>query len=163
MNSFLMVPILMVSFAASHLAAQVQMHPLQTPTEARDIYPADADAHAELHDALASAQRDHQRVLVVFGANWCFDCLVLDKAFRSPEISPLVEKSYKIVHVDIGRGEKNNDLAKKYDVPLGRGIPAIAVLDAEGKLLYSQKHGEFEAARRMNREDVIAFLEKWKP
>ena len=36
-------------------------------------------------------------------------------------------------------------------VPKARGIPAIAVLDANGKLLYSQKGGEFEKARSLAR------------
>ena len=46
--------------------------------------------------------------------------------------------------MDIGEGDKNQDLMKEYEVPPERGIPAAAVLDSEGKLLYSQKHGEFE-------------------
>jgi hypothetical protein len=44
-----------------------------------------------------------------------------------------------------------------------RGIPGLAVLDASGKLVYSQKNGEFENARAMSAEDFRAFLEKWKP
>jgi len=51
----------------------------------------------------------------------------------------------------------------KYQVPLERGIPALAVLDGEGKLLYSQQHGEFEAARTMDPDNVVTFLTKWKP
>jgi hypothetical protein len=43
----------------------------------------------------------------------------------------------------------NLDVAKQYDVPLERGVPAIAVLESEGKLLFSQKRGEFEAASSM--------------
>jgi hypothetical protein len=59
--------------------------------------------------------------------------------------------------------DKNLDVAKKYDVPLDRGVPAIAVLDSDGKLLFSQKRGEFEAARSLDPEDILAFLNKWKP
>jgi hypothetical protein len=44
-----------------------------------------------------------------------------------------------------------------------KGIPAIAVLDSDGKLLYSQQGGEFEKARALAPEDVLAFLNKWKP
>jgi thioredoxin 1 len=65
--------------------------------------------------------------------------------------------------VDTGRGEKNQDLMAKYEVPIKRGIPGLAVLDANGKLIYSQKNGEFENARALSPEEVAAFLNKWKP
>jgi hypothetical protein len=45
---------------------------------------------------------------------------------------------------------------------LKRGVPALAVLDAHGHLLYSQKDGEFESMRRMDPGSVTEFLNKWK-
>jgi hypothetical protein len=39
----------------------------------------------------------------------------------------------------------------------------VAVLSADGKLLYSQKSGEFEAMRRMEPSAVTRFLVQWKP
>jgi hypothetical protein len=44
-----------------------------------------------------------------------------------------------------------------------RGIPAAAVLDGNGKLLVSQKNAEFEKARLLGPEDLLQFLNKWKP
>jgi hypothetical protein len=130
---------------------------------ARRLYPAGTNAKQQIAAALASATREHKRVLVVFGADWCFDCHVLDKAFERADIAPLLKASYRVVHVDIGKGEKNQDIMKKYDVPMEKGIPAIAVLDASGKLLYSQRNGEFESARGLGPEDLLAFLHKWQP
>jgi thiol:disulfide interchange protein len=131
--------------------------------KSKDLYPAGVDARKEIDDALHSAAPAHKRVLVVFGANWCGDCHALDDAFHSAEIAPTLGKYFVVVHVDIGNGEKNLDLAQKYDVPLKRGIPAIAVLDSAGKLLFSQKNGEFEAARSLANADILVFLNKWKP
>ncbi|SRR5260370_803201 len=136
---------------------------LKQPTEKKDLYPESADAKAEIAEAVHRATGAHKRVLVVFGGNWCYDCHVLDEAFHSPEISPTVDKSFEVVHVDIGQMDKNLDVAKQYDVPLDRGVPAIAVLESDGKLLFSQKRGEFEAARSMAPEDIFNFLNKWKP
>jgi len=154
----------------------VLLHPLALPLTAssgaaalprapqsKDLYPAGVDAKKEIAEALHSASPAHKRILVVFGANWCGDCHALDDAFHSAEIAPTLEKYFVVVHVDIGHGEKNLDLAQKYDVPLNRGIPAIAVLDSAGKLLFSQKHGEFEAARSLATADILTFLNKWKP
>jgi hypothetical protein len=64
--------------------------------------------------------------------------------------------------VDVGEGDKNQDLMQLYQVPMGKGIPALAVLDGTGKLLYSQQHGEFEKARALTPEELAAFLAKWK-
>lgn len=127
------------------------------------LYPAGVDAHAEIKEALERAAKEHKRVVVVFGANWCYDCHVLDLAFHRPDIAPLLNASYEVVHVDIGEGEKNQDLMQQYQVPKNKGIPALAVLDSDGKLLYSQKNGEFEKARALGPEDLIEFLKKWKP
>jgi thioredoxin 1 len=135
----------------------------QASAQTKEIYDERADAHAEIKEALAKAKPEHKRVIIVFGANWCYDCHVLDKAFRSSDLAPIVAANYEVVHVDIGQGEKNQDLMAKYEVPMKRGIPGLAVLDPSGKLVYSQKNGEFEKARALTPEDFQAFLIKWKP
>jgi thioredoxin 1 len=136
---------------------------LRQPLENKDIYPSSANPSNEISEALHSAAASHKRILLVFGGNWCFDCHVLDEAFQSPEIAPALNKFFLVVHIDIGHADKNLDIAKKYDIPLDRGVPAIAVLDSAGKLLFSQKRGEFEAARSMAPEDILAFLHHWQP
>ena len=130
----------------------------------KDIYPADADAHAELKEAENKAAKEHKRLLLVFGANWCFDCHVLDLAFQRPDLAPTLEANYEVVHVDLGPEEhKNADLVRQYEIPLDKGIPALAVAEADGKLVVSQKSGEFEDARGLTPEVLLEFLERWKP
>lgn len=137
---------------------------LQQPVStSKVIYAPGVDAHAEIKQALQLAAKGHKRVLVVFGANWCYDCHVLDLAFQRPDIAGVLQYNFEVVHVDVGEGDKNQDLMQEYQVPMKRGIPAIAVLDSNGKLLYSQKGGEFEKARALGPEDVLQFLNKWKP
>jgi thiol:disulfide interchange protein len=109
------------------------------------------------------AAKQHKNVIVVFGANWCYDCHVLDLAFHRPDLAGVLQRSYEVVHVDVGEGDKNQDLMQQYHVPMKKGIPALAVLDSSGKLLYSQQGGEFEKARSLAPQDLMAFLNKWKP
>jgi hypothetical protein len=127
------------------------------------LYEKDADAKAEIRGALAKAARTHKRVILDFGGNWCYDCHVLEAAFHQADVSPLVGGSFIVVHVDIGQMDKNLDVAQKYKVPIDKGVPALAVLSSDGTLLYSQQHGEFESARNMDPDDLIAFLKKWSP
>ncbi|HLB89460.1 MAG TPA: thioredoxin family protein [Terriglobales bacterium] len=137
---------------------------LQQPTSTKkDLYPSGVDAHAEIKEALQHGSKEHRRVLVVFGANWCYDCHVLDLAFHRSDIEPVLKRNYEVVHVDVGEGNKNQDLMTQYQVPMARGIPGLAVLDSDGKLLFSQKNGEFEKARALAPEDLLQFLNKWKP
>jgi len=127
------------------------------------LYEKDADAKAEIRGALAKAARMHKRVILDFGGNWCYDCHVLEAALHQADVAPLVGGNFIVVHVDIGQMDKNLDVAQKYKVPLDKGVPALAVLAPDGTLLYSQQHGEFESARNMDPDDLIAFLKKWKP
>jgi hypothetical protein len=137
---------------------------LQQPTStSKVIYAPGIEAHAEIRQAQALAAKEHKNVLIVFGANWCYDCHVLDLAFHRPDVETVLQKNYEVVHVDVGEGDKNQDLMQQYQVPMKKGIPALAVLDSNGKLLYSQQGGEFEKARALAPEDVMAFLNKWKP
>jgi hypothetical protein len=138
-------------------------HLKQPTNKDKNIYPADADARAEIKEAEEKATREHKRILLVFGANWCYDCHVLDLAFHRPDFASVMA-GYEVVHVDIGSdGKKNADLAKQFQIPLRKGIPALAVADGEGKVLVSQKDGEFENARAMTPEALLGFLNKWKP
>jgi thioredoxin 1 len=137
---------------------------LQQPLSTdKQIYVPGLNAHAEIAQGLKLASQQHKRVLVVFGANWCFDCHVLDLAFRRPDVAAVLMPNYVVVHVDVGEYDKNLDIMQQYEVPKARGIPALAVLDGSGKLLYSQKGGEFEKARSLAPEDLVVFLNKWKP
>ncbi|SRR5271170_2341025 len=129
----------------------------------RIIYSATANAHADISQAMSTALQGHKRIILDFGGNWCGDCQVLDIYFHQPPNLALLEDNFVLVHIDIGHMDKNTDIAEKYDIPLKRGVPALAVLDEHGRLLYSQKSGEFEAMRRMDPASVTDFLNQWKP
>ena|SRR5271165_4394358 len=128
----------------------------------KEIYLPGLNAHEEIAHALKLASAQHKRVLLVFGANWCYDCHVLDLAFHRADVAAVLKPNFEVVHVDAGQGDKNQDIMQQYHVPMAKGIPAIAVLDSDGKLLFSQQGGEFEKARALGPEDVLAFLNKWK-
>jgi len=147
------------------LAALLALAACKAPPTATQhaIYPDPAQAKADLAAALQTAAQTHKRILLDFGGNWCADCQVLDLYFHDAKNRPLLEANFVLVHVNIGHLDANLDLAEKYEVPLRRGVPALAVLSEDGNLLYSQKGGEFEAMRRMESSTVTGFLVQWKP
>ena len=128
-------------------------------------YPEVARAKADIESALATAKQSNKRVLVDFGGNWCPDCKVLDINLRKDENAALLSKNFVMVHVNVGdKGITDNfAVADRYGVPLKKGVPALAVLDADGRVLYAQKNGEFESMRSMEPRAVNDFLLKWQP
>lgn len=123
-------------------------------------YDETADARADIQSALAAARDSKALVLVVFGANWCGDCKVLDLSFKSGKTAQLVEKSFKVVKVDVGRFDRNVAVAEAYGVPLKQGIPAIAVLNADGKVAFATRTGELADARHMGDQGIYDFFAK---
>jgi thiol:disulfide interchange protein len=132
-------------------------------TTGREIYPDPAQAKTELAAALKTASQTHKRILLDFGGNWCADCQVLDLYLHNEQNRSLLDASFILIHVNIGKYDANLDIAAKYQIPLNRGVPAVAVLSETGKLLYSQKSGEFESMRRMDPTAVTNFLTQWRP
>ena len=130
---------------------------------AATIYPDVSKATADVDAALKEAAKEKKRVIVDFGGNWCGDCIVLDKHFQAAENAALLKKHYVLVHVNVGeKGITDNfPIAERYGIPLKKGVPALAVLDADGKLVHSQKQGEFESMRKMDPSSVGDFLRKW--
>lgn len=127
------------------------------------LYPPVAQAQSDLAAAEKRAAASGHRVLVVFGANWCYDCHVLDAALGSPDFAQLVT-SYERVEVNVGdTGQDNLDLAKRIGVDISKGVPALAVLDGQGKVLVAQAQGEFQDTRTLQADTLKTFLQTWRP
>ncbi len=150
-----------VKWAVAAVAFLLSMATANSAT--REIYPDPAQARSDLAAALKTAAVTHKRVLIDFGGNWCGDCQVLDIYFHNPQNRPILDANFVLVHVNIGHMDENVDIARKYKVPLEKGVPALAVLNEKGGLLFSQQTGQFEAMRRMESSSVTQFLVQWKP
>ena len=146
----------------SAASGQWKPAPLERPATINPkLYPEGANATKEIQEARATALKQNKRVLLVFGANWCIDCHILDRAFHQPRVAPLLQGNYVVVHIDVGQYDKNLALAKQYHVDLGKGVPSVAVIDAKNALVTSSS--EFEKAHLLTEQDVIDFLDQWKP
>ncbi|HEX2789523.1 MAG TPA: thioredoxin family protein [Steroidobacteraceae bacterium] len=139
----------LASMAATALAFAVQAAGLP--------YNESADAAADLQRALAAAQANRNDVLLVFGANWCPDCRELDKALNGSSHA-LIAGRFQVVKIDVGRFDKNLDVANQYGNPIRMGIPAVVVLTADNHIVYSSKAGELANARKMGQTGIFDFL-----
>ena len=129
----------------------------------RDIYPEPSQAKTDLDAAMKIAAQSHKRVIVDFGGNWCGDCQVLDIYFHNPQNRPILESNFVLVHINIGRMDENLDIAERFGIPVTLGVPALAVLSPNGKILYGQRGGEFSHMGKMESSAVTKFLVQWRP
>ena len=156
----LLLSLLLILAAASSPQAGAQILTPPIDKVNKNLYSETANPTADIASALKQARREHKRVLLDFGGNWCGDCQLLDIYYRQSPNAQLLAKNFILVHVNIGHMDKNVDVAKKYNVPITKGVPALAVIDANGNLLYSEREKEFE---HTSPEAITAFLNRWKP
>lgn len=129
-------------------------------TAADGPYNEAADAKADIKQALTQAAPTKTPIILVFGANWCPDCRALDIAMKKGASAPLLAKDFKIVKVDVGRVDKNLEVAQSYGVPLNKGIPAVAIISPSGGVLYVTKEGELSSARKMSDQGIYEFFKR---
>ena len=119
-------------------------------------YDESADGKQDIQHALAIAT--NKPVMVIFGANWCPDCLALDKAMNKNPSAELLRRDFKIVKVDVGHKDKNVEMAASYGVYLTNGIPTVVILSPKNEILYATKEGELSHARNMSEDGIYQFF-----
>ena len=101
----------------------------------QSVHPYDelADAAQDIERALAGLG-DRQRLLLVFGANWCPDCRRVDASMAQPAITDYLMRHFAVVKVDVGNFDLNLDIRKRYGSPTQEGIPAMAIVDRRNRV-----------------------------
>jgi thiol:disulfide interchange protein len=116
----------------------------QEKQDAAPVYDEKADARADVQAALARAKKENRRVLIQWGANWCGWCKLLHGTMATDQtLRQKLSYEYDVVHVDVGRFDKNMDLAAELGADF-KAIPFVTVLDAGGKALVQQNTEPFE-------------------
>ena len=122
------------------------------------VYDELADAQAQVSQALAKAKADNKQMMIVFGANWCGDCKMLDGEFKKPALKALLDANYVVVKVDVNRFNKNLDVVKPYGDVIKKGIPSIVIATPANQLVYATNGGELADARKMGEAGVAEFF-----
>ena len=153
---FFVVSLLVAALHASALAAD------SSAAAARPaIYDEKADGSQQIAVALEAAKKENKRVLLQFGANWCIWCHRLHNLCdTNSEISTKLHAAYVVVLIDVNKGH-NKEVDTRYGNPTRLGLPALVVLDADGKALVTQDSGKLEEGDHHDPKKVLAFLNEW--
>ena len=76
------------------------------------------------------------------------------------EVQPWVAKNFIVVPVDVGRMNKNLDIARTYDLKI-HAVPTIVILDASGKMLNAGNPTALSDARTMSPQAIVDTLNGW--
>jgi thioredoxin 1 len=117
-----------------------------------------ANAKEQIQAALKSAKAANKSALIVFGANWCGDCKMLDIEMHQGTLAKLVDERLVVVKVDVGRFDRNKEVTSQYGNVVKKGIPSVVMLRADGSVAYQTDGGELADARKMGREGVTTFF-----
>lgn len=121
-----------------------------------------ANADAQVAAAFARARKNGKRVLIDLGGNWCGDCVVLANIMQLPDLKPFIAAHYEVVSVDTGRNNKNLQILARFGVTLAGGVPAVLIVEPDGKTLVDAGHiSALEDARHMTPQGLADWLALW--
>ena len=121
-------------------------------------YDEEADAREVVATARVRAMEERKYLMVTFGANWCLDCRTLSKILKGDEVSAYTSNRFHFVTVDVGKFNRNTDVAAELGVSLQRGIPVAIFYDADGQIVGATNDGELEPARRYTSKQILKFV-----
>ncbi|HEY5347623.1 MAG TPA: thioredoxin family protein [Rhizomicrobium sp.] len=160
---------IMLGFAAMMLAATAAPAPKAgiadlsaLPIVTMHPYDEQADADAAVAAAFARARKNHKRVLIDLGGNWCPDCIVLANVMRLPGVAPFITAHYEVVAVNVGRFDTNLQIPARFGIT-GRleGVPSVLIATPNGKLINRGHTTALVDARAMTPQAIIDWLASW--
>src|SRR5690606_17552265 len=126
------------------------------------IYHPEADAKAEIAQAVAKAKASGKHVFLQLGGNWCVWCIRFhDMVQSNASLKTLMEGEYEVVHVIYSPENKNEDVLASLGYPQRFGFPVFVILDGEGKRLHTQNSAYLEEGNGHDPKKVEQFLKDW--
>ena len=121
-------------------------------------YDESADAHAIVADARQKARQAGKFLMITVGANWCMDCRTLYRILKTDDVAAYTDGIFDFINVDVGKFNKNRDVAEELGVDLTRGIPVAIFFDPTGTKIGTTNDGQLEPARFYSSKQILKFV-----
>ena len=99
--------------------------------------------------------------VVIFGGNWCPDCRILDGTLAMPTIKKFLQQHYQVMHIDIGRYDRNMELMDHLNIETKKGVPRVVILDLEKNIMNSSTSSEWTTARDRKQQEIYNYFQKF--
>jgi thiol-disulfide isomerase/thioredoxin len=133
----------------------VLITPLPLPYDEKVVDSLQLDEFIDL-----SINRGKQPV-VIFGGNWCPDCRILEGTLAMPTIKKFLQQHYQVMHIDIGRYDRNMELMDHLNIESKKGVPRVVILDLEKNIVNSSTSSEWTTARDRKQQEIYNYFQKF--
>ena len=70
-----------------------------------------------------------------------------------------MDRYYRIMHVDVGRYDKNMNLISYFNIPKEEGVPRVLVFDKNKNILNMDSTKEWTTARDRNQQEIFNYFQ----
>jgi thioredoxin 1 len=114
------------------------------------------DPRTAVEQGKARAAANGKMLMVTFGANWCPDCLTLQRNLRDPQTREYAQRNFEIVNIDVGDSAKNARVERNLGM-IVNSIPLAVFYSSDGKPICDTGR-ELEPSRHYTSREILAFL-----
>ena len=115
------------------------------------------DASIDVKVAQTIARDERRKTIIVMGANWCHDSRALAGHFNKPRFEQLIAGHYQLVYVDVGKKNRNIDLAKSFGLDGIVGTPTVIITDSDGTVLNLDTAPTWRNAASRSEDDIFNY------
>ena len=154
--SFLFLVIIPITMSANDITMptdEVLNMPLPLPYNG-EIY-----SESDIERFLDSSINKSKQPIIIFGGNWCPDCRILEGTLQLPTIKKYMIEHYEIMHVDVGRYDKNMNLISYFKIPKEEGVPRVLVFDINKNILNMESTKEWTTARDRKQQEIFNYFQ----
>ena len=154
--SFLFLVIIPITMSANDIKMppdEFLKMPLPLPYNG-EIY-----SESDIERFLDSSINKSKQPIIIFGGNWCPDCRILEGTLQLPTIKKYMIEHYEILHVDVGRYDKNMNLISYFKIPKEEGVPRVLVFDINKNILNMESTKEWTTARDRKQQEIFNYFQ----
>ncbi len=70
-----------------------------------------------------------------------------------------MDRYYRIMHVDVGRYDKNMNLISYFNIPKEEGVPRVLVFDKNKNILNMDSTKEWTTARDRKQQEIFNYFQ----
>ena len=116
---------------------------------------------SELDKFINQSINNDKQPVAIFGGNWCPDCRILAGTLAMPTIKKFLQQYYRIIHIDIGRYDRNMELMNHLNIEPKKGVPRVVILDFKKNIVNSSTSSEWTTARDRKEQEIYDYFQKF--
>ncbi len=105
--------------------------------------------------------RNLRQSIIIFGANWCPDCRILEGTLMLPTVKEFINKYYSILHIDVGKYDINMSLIEILGLEGQKGIPKVLIFDKKGMPVNLATSDRWYTARESKTQEIFDYFQKY--